>query len=72
MTDVDGGHNGWTKQATNRDANQRTTHRSRSVLESRFFVCSSPGLRIHVVQRRAGDDVELPEYVWVVDDGVMA
>jgi histidine triad (HIT) family protein len=27
---------------------------------------------IHVVPRRTGDDLELPEFVWVVDDGVMA
>ncbi len=27
---------------------------------------------VHVVPRRAGDDVELPEGVWVCDDGVMA
>jgi diadenosine tetraphosphate (Ap4A) HIT family hydrolase len=27
---------------------------------------------VHVVPRRAGDDVELPEGVWVRDDGVTA
>jgi diadenosine tetraphosphate (Ap4A) HIT family hydrolase len=27
---------------------------------------------VHVVPRRAGNEVELPECVWVADDGVMA